>query len=109
MEEIKTKKKKTLIIVLSIVAAVAIAVGVILAVLLARKPDKPPVQDGAIYQTESKIIWSGVAGVAYMSFEYIEEPETPEEGKLYGNVFNVIVSADSGKTYSPWLSGTWSI
>lgn len=32
-----------------------------------------------------------------------------EEGKLYGNVFNVIVSADSGKTYSPWLSGTWKI
>lgn len=105
-----TKKKKTLIIVLSIVAAIAIAVGVTLAILLTRKPDKPPVKDGAIYQTESKIIWSGVAGVAYMSFEYVEEPETPEEGQLYGYVFKVMAdgSTDVNKC-TAWLSGKWEL
>ncbi len=105
-----TKKKKILIIVLSIVGAIAIAVGVTLAVLLTRKPDKPPVKEGAIYQTESKIIWSGVAGVAYMSFEYIEEPETPEEGQLYGYVFKVMAdgSTDVNKC-TAWLSGKWEL
>ena len=44
--------KKTLIIVLSIVAAIAIAVGVTLAVLLTRKPETPPsAGDSTIYQT----------------------------------------------------------
>lgn len=105
-----TKKKKTLIIVLSIVAAIAIAVGITLGVLLTRKPDKPPVQEGAIYQTESKIIWSGVAGVAYISFEYIEEPETPEEGKLYGYVFKVMADGSTDVTQcTPWLSGKWEL
>lgn len=47
--------KKTLIIVLSIVAAIAIAVGVTLAVLLTRKPETPPsAGDSTIYQTKSE-------------------------------------------------------
>lgn len=105
-----TKMKKTLIIVLSIIGAIVIAAGVTLAVLLTRKPDKPPVQDGAIYQTESKIIWSGVAGVAYMSFEYIEEPETPEEGQLYGYVFKVMADGSTDVTKcTAWLSGKWEL
>lgn len=55
-----TKKKKTLIIVLSIVAAIAIAVGVTLAVLLTRKPETPPsAGDSTIYQTKSESFWSG--------------------------------------------------
>lgn len=55
-----TKKKKTLIIVLSIVAAIAIAVGVTLAVLLTRKPETPPsAGDSTIYQMKSESFWSG--------------------------------------------------
>lgn len=105
-----TKKKKTLIVVLSILIVIVLAVGITLAVLLTRKPDKPPVQEGAIYQTESKIIWSGVAGVAYISFEYVEEPETPEDGELYGYVFKVMAdgSTDVAKC-TPWLSGAWEL
>ena len=105
-----TKKKKILIITLSIIAVIAIAVGVTLGVLLTRKPEEAPVTEGAIYQTESKIIWSGVAGVAYISFEYVEEPEVPEEDQLYGYVFKVM--ADSSTDVSkctPWLIGTWEL
>lgn len=102
-----TKKKKTLIIVLSIVAAIAIAVGVTLAVLLTRKPETPPsAGDSTIYQTKSESFWSGF-GSAYMTFDYIAEPEQKEEGKLYGYVFNVKVKNEG--EWQSWLSGKWEM
>lgn len=76
--------------------------------LVACNNDAPEKKEGVLYQSDVESFWVGI-GKAYMTLEHITEPETPEEGKLYGNVFNVIVSADSGKTYSPWLSGTWKI
>lgn len=104
------KKKKVLIVSLSIVGVIILAVVITLSVLLTRKPEKPPVQEGAIYQTESKIIWSGVAGVAYISFEYVEEPETPEEGQLYGYVFKVMADGSTDVTKcTPWLTGKWEL
>ena len=103
-------KKKALIITLSIVGVLVIAIAVTLGILLTRKPDKPPVQTGAIYQTDSQIIWSGVAGVAYISFEYIEEPETSEDGKLYGYIFKVMADGGTDVTKcTPWLSGKWEL
>lgn len=102
-----TKKKKTLIIVLSIVAAIAIAVGVTLAVLLTRKPETPPsAGDSTIYQTKSESFWSGF-GSAYMTFDYIAEPEQKEDGKLYGYVFNVKVKNEG--EWQSWLSGKWEM
>lgn len=102
-----TKKKKTLIIVLSIVTAIAIAVGVTLAVLLTRKPETPPsAGDSTIYQTKSESFWSGF-GSAYMTFDYIAEPEQKEEGKLYGYVFNVKVKNEG--EWQSWLSGKWEM
>ncbi len=102
-----TKKKKTLIILLSIVAAIAIAVGVTLAVLLTRKPETPPsAGDSTIYQTKSESFWSGF-GSAYMTFDYIAEPEQKEEGKLYGYVFNVKVKNEG--EWQSWLSGKWEM
>ncbi len=105
-----TKNKKTLIIVLSVAAVLLVAVAVVLIVLFTRKPEQPETKEGALYQTEAQIIWSGVAGVSYISFEYVEEPETPEEGALYGNVFNVMAdgSTDPSKC-TPWLTGTWEL
>lgn len=104
------RKKKALIITLSIVGVIVIAAAITLGVLLTRKPADPPAQEGAIYQTESKIIWSGVAGVAYISFEYVEEPETIEEDSLYGYVFKVMAdgSTDVNKC-TPWLTGKWEL
>ena len=76
--------------------------------LVACKKDPPAPKEGVVYQTGVQSFWAGV-GSAYITFEHIATPETPEEGKLYGDVFNVNVSSDSGKTYSSWLSGTWKI
>lgn len=106
----KRNKKKALIISLSAVGVIVLAIVITLSVLLTRKPEKPPVQEGTIYQTESKIIWSGVAGVAYISFEYVEEPEFSEEGELYGYVFNVMADGSTDVTKcTPWLSGQWEL
>ena len=41
-------------------------------------PDAPEAQEGTIYQTGIETFWVGV-GKAYMTFEYAEEPESPEE------------------------------
>lgn len=76
--------------------------------LVACKKDPPAPKEGVVYQTGVQSFWAGV-GSAYITFEHIATPETPEEGKLYGDVFNVNVSSDSGKTYASWLSGTWKI
>lgn len=103
-------KKKALIITLSIVGVLIIAIAVTLAVLFTRKPEQPVASEGAIYQTESKIIWSGVAGVAYISFEYVEEPAVPEDGTLYGYVFKVMADGSTDVTKcTPWLSGKWEL
>lgn len=69
-------------------------------------PDAPGAQEGTIYQTGVETFWVGV-GKAYMTFEYAEEPETPEEGAIYGYVFNVNV--DAGDGYSSWLTGNWEL
>lgn len=69
-------------------------------------PDAPEAQEGTIYQTGVETFWVGV-GKAYMTFEYAEEPETPEEGAIYGYVFNVNV--DAGDGYSSWLTGSWEL
>lgn len=74
--------------------------------LAACAPDTPDVQEGALYQTEVETFWMGI-GKAYFSFDYVEEPEAPEEGALYGYVFHLI--ADSGDGYSTWLSGSWEL
>lgn len=103
-------KKKALIITLSIVGVLVIAIAVTLAVLFTKKPEQPAASEGAIYQTESKIIWSGVAGVAYISFEYVEEPAVPEDGALYGYVFKVMADGSTDVTKcTPWLSGKWEL
>ncbi len=92
---------------LSIVAAIAIAVGVTLAVLSTRKPETPPsAGDSTIYQTKSESFWSGF-GSAYMTFDYIAEPEQKEEGKLYGYVFNLKVKNEG--EWQSWLSGKWEM
>lgn len=102
-----TKKKKALIIVLSIVAVLAVAIGITLGVLLTKKPETPPAADeGTIYQTKSESFWTGF-GSAYMTFEYIAEPEQKEEGKLYGYVFNVKVKNEG--EWQAWLSGNWEM
>ena len=72
-----------------------------------KKSPEPEVGKGILYQTQLQSFWVGV-GKAYRTFENNPEPETKEEGKLYGYVFNVNVSSDSGKTYSSWLSGKWT-
>lgn len=96
------KKKSVLILVVLCLVVSMFA-------LVACNDDKAPEKkEGVLYQSDVESFWVGI-GKAYMTLEHSTEPETPEEGKLYGNVFNVIVSADSGKTYTPWLSGTWSI
>ena len=69
-------------------------------------PDAPEAKEGTIYQTGVETFWVGV-GKAYMTFEYAEEPETPEEGAIYGYVFNVNV--DAGDGYSSWLTGSWEL
>ena len=69
-------------------------------------PDAPEAQEGTIYQTGVETFWVGV-GKAYMTFEYAEEPESPEEGAIYGYVFNVNV--DAGDGYSSWLAGSWEL
>ena len=69
-------------------------------------PDAPEAQEGTLYQTGVETFWVGI-GKAYMTFDYIEEPETPEEDTLYGYVFNVNV--DSGDGYSSWLGGSWEL
>lgn len=93
----------------SVLVLVALCLVVSMFALVACNDDKAPEKkEGVLYQSDVQLFWVGI-GKAYMTLEHITEPETPEEGKLYGNVFNVIVSADSGKTYSPWLSGTWKI
>ena len=103
-------KKKALVITLSVVGVLVIAIAVTLAVLFTRKPEQPVASEGALYQTESKIIWSGVAGVAYISFEYVEEPAVPEEGALYGYVFKVMADGSTDVTKcTPWLSGKWEL
>ena len=70
--------------------------------------EPPKAEEGVVYQTKAESFWVGV-GQAYMTFENVAEPEQKEENALYGNVFYVRVSSDSGKTYSPWLSGKWEI
>lgn len=93
----------------SVLILVVLCLLVSMLALVACNDDKAPEKkEGVLYQSDVESFWIGI-GKAYMTLEHITEPETPEEGKLYGNVFNVIVSADSGKTYSPWLSGTWKI
>lgn len=70
---------------------------------------KPPkAGEGVVYQTGAQSFWVGV-GQAYMTFENVAESEQKEENTLYGKVFYVKVSSDSGKTYSPWLSGKWEM
>ncbi len=69
-------------------------------------PDAPEAKEGTIYQTGVETFWVGV-GKAYMTFEYAEEPETPEEGAIYGYGFNVNV--DAGDGYSSWLTGSWEL
>ena len=70
---------------------------------------KPPeAGEGVVYQTKAESFWVGV-GQAYMTFENVAEPEQKEENALYGKVFYVRVSSDSGKTYSSWLSGKWEM
>lgn len=93
----------------SVLILVALCLAVSMLALVACNDDKAPEKkEGVLYQSEVESFWVGI-GKAYITLEHITEPQTPEEGKLYGNVFNVIVSADSGKTYSSWLSGTWEI
>lgn len=101
------KKTKVLIIVLAIVAVIAIAVGIASGILL-KKPEKP--KDGSIYQTSSKSFWSGT-GSAYLSFDYLEEPEnkSADDTKLYGYVFYVMVSYPGSDGYESWLTGTWEL
>lgn len=72
-----------------------------------KPPAEPEPQEGVLYQTEAQEFWLGF-GKAYITFEYVTEPEIPEEGKTYGYVFNVFVSA-LGDPYSSWLTGTWKL
>lgn len=94
-------KRKLLVAGLAVVCVACSAAG-----LAACAPDAPEAQEGTIYQTEVQTFWVGV-GKAYMTFEYAEEPETPEEGAIYGYVFNVNV--DAGDGYSSWLKGNWEL
>ena len=99
------KKTKVLIIVLSIVAVLAIAIGVTCAILF-KEPEKPQ-SEGSIYQT--KPIDNGMAGYSYISFDYVEEPEQPQEGERYGYVFHLWCSYVSSGGYQDWLSGYWEL
>ena len=94
-------KRKLLVAGLASICVVCSAAG-----LAACAPDAPVAQEGTIYQTEVQTFWVGI-GKAYMTFEYAEEPETPEDGAVYGYVFNVNV--DAGDGYSSWLKGNWEL
>ena len=78
-------KRKLLVAGLATICVACSAAGI-----AACAPDAPEAQEGTIYQTGVETFWVGV-GKAYMTFEYAEEPETPEEGAIYGYVFNVNV------------------
>lgn len=94
-------KRKLLVAGLASICVACSATG-----LAACAPDAPVAQDGTIYQTEVQTFWVGI-GKAYMTFEYAEEPETPEDGAVYGYVFNVNV--DAGDGYASWLKGNWEL
>lgn len=94
-------KRKLLVAGLASICVACSAAGI-----AACAPDAPEAQEGTIYQTGVETFWVGV-GKAYMTFEYAEEPETPEEGAIYGYVFNVNV--DAGDGYSSWLTGSWEL
>lgn len=94
-------KRKLLVAGLATICVACSAAGI-----AACAPDAPEAQEGTIYQTGVETFWVGV-GKAYMTFEYAEEPETPEEGAIYGYVFNVNV--DAGDGYSSWLTGSWEL
>ena len=100
-----TKKKKVLIIVLSIVVVLAIAIGITCAVLF-KEPEKPQ-NEGSIYQT--KAIDNGMAGYSYISFDYVAEPEQSDENTRYGYVFHLWCSYVSSGGYQDWLSGYWEL
>ena len=94
-------KRKLLVAGLATICVACSAAGI-----AACAPDAPEAQEGTIYQTGVETFWVGV-GKAYITFEYAEEPETPEEGAIYGYVFNVNV--DAGDGYSSWLTGSWEL
>lgn len=114
--------KKTKIIIVCIVAVLVVASAVVSIVLLTKEPEKPapdnsfvspisatpPTVDTVYFVTEKQSFWIGI-GSSYLSFEYRVEPEIPEEGKLYGYVFEVYVSSNAGKNYDSWLTGTWTL
>ena len=85
-------------------AAACLTLGMLTACGTDEEPPAP--QEGTLYQTGVETFWAGI-GKAYISFEYLETPETPEEGELYGNVFRVNV--DAGDGYSAWLTGSWTL
>lgn len=103
-----SKKKKGILIAVAVVLVVAIAACGLYFGLSRENADTAggQVQAGEIYRTKTESFWVGV-GKAYMSFQYKEEPETPEADELYGNVFYVMVS--SGGSFDPWLSGYWDL
>lgn len=89
-------------------SALALSVLMLVAVMTACSKKEAVVQDGAIYVTETESFWVGV-GSAYISFDYVKEPEEKEKDDTspYGYVFSVYVS--SGKDFEPWLTGTWEL
>ena len=94
---------------ITILSAICLVLSMSLVAACSGCSKKPPkAGDGVVYQTGAQSFWVGV-GQAYMTFENVAEPEQKEENALYGNVFYVRVSSDSGKTYSPWLSGKWEM
>ena len=99
------KGTKIFIYILPLLVFAAIAIGVTCAVLF-REPEKPQSQ-GSIYQTQS--IDNGMAGYSYISFDYVAEPEQPEEDARYGNVFHLWCSYVGSDGYQDWLSGYWQL
>ena len=89
---------------LALGAAACLTLGMLTACGTDEEPPAP--QEGTLYQTGVETFWAGI-GKAYISFEYLDTPETPEEGELYGNVFRVNV--DAGDGYSAWLTGSWTL
>jgi hypothetical protein len=96
--------KKKISLVISVICLLVL----MFTLISCSKEETPKQQEGVIYQSEVKAFWVGI-GRAYVTFEHTTAPSEIEEGKLYGDIFSVIVSADSGKTYSTWLTGTWKI
>ena len=102
-------KKKTLIIVLSVVGVIVLAAVIAIAVIFTREPAAPPAaKEGVIYQTRSESLWANTSS-AYMTFEYIEEPDEPVEGEVYGYVFRAWVKNNDSGTWEDWLTGTWEM